>query len=320
MFIQGNDYKYKVEGTIIMYLDSYDIIQQQDFNIFQEITSIKKYNIYFILKRPKITIDPNSFDISEKNIGLEFLVHNYGNIESRKISINNIFGTKNIKLKSKYPYNYFVMSILNHDNFIFKSNYFLDEIQRENPKKDEVLDYEVLYIGQSVGDSDDYNILKRLESHSTLQKIYSESILNNPDSDIWIMLANFRQINMTSVNGMINSKSSDDIELKRFESFYEGKFSDKQKINFTEAALIKTFKPKYNKEYKNTFPNPNHSSYEECYKLDISGIVIELDLTSINRWLYTDIKPRGNDIYYHRGEHLFADEKERYNMFFNDYI
>lgn len=320
MFIEGNDYKYRVEGTIIMYLDSYNIVQQQDFEIIENIASIKKYNIYFILKRPKVTINPNYFNINLKNIELEFLIHNCGDTEYRRVFMDNIFNTENIKLMSKYPYNYFTLYILNQGNFTFKSNHLLDKIQSTAPDKDDILDYEVLYIGQSIGNSGGYNILERLKTHSTLQKIYSEAIMNNPDSDIWIMLANFRQINMTSINGMITSKSSDDIELKRFESFYEGKFSEQQKINFTEAALIKTFKPKYNKEYKNTFPNPNHSSYEECYKLDISGIVVELDLTSINRWLYTDIKPRGNNIYYHRGEHLFADEKERYNMFFNDYI
>jgi hypothetical protein len=50
-----------------------------------------------------------------------------------------------------------------------------------------------------------------------------------------------------------------------------------QQVTLAEAALIRYFEPKYNKEYKDTFPTKRHSSYDECYKLDLNAISIEID-------------------------------------------
>ncbi|WP_332452750.1 hypothetical protein [Chryseobacterium aquaticum] len=320
MFIEGNPYKYSTEGTIVMYLQTYDIIQQQDFEIFEKIREGKKnkpnYNIYIIMKRPKISINPDFIEVDNEYIKLEFLIQTKDKKEQRKVEINNEFGTNNISMKTEYPYNYFKLSSLT-DNFIFKSNFFLDEVQKLDPIKDDLLDYEVLYIGQSFGEDGNRDAIERLKSHSTLQKIYLEAIINNPDSDVWIMLCDFKQVNLTSINGMIRTSSSDNIELERANKFLKGKFTDKQKINFTEAALIKTFKPPYNEKYKNSFPNPNHISYSECYELDITGIVIELDLSEVKRWIYSETKPRQNSNYWQMEEHEFTNNQERYNLFFN---
>ncbi len=50
-----------------------------------------------------------------------------------------------------------------------------------------------------------------------------------------------------------------------------------QRIKLTEAALINYFRPRYNIEYKENFPNIKHSSYDECYKLDINAVSIEIN-------------------------------------------
>ncbi|WP_318162115.1 hypothetical protein PG338_009445 [Riemerella anatipestifer] len=323
MFIEGNSYKYATEGTIIMYLHTYDIIQQQDFEIFEKIRSIRanspNYNIYMVMKRPKISINPNFLDVDKEFIKLEFFVQNRDKKESRKVAINNNFGTTDISIETEYPYNYFKLKVP-YNNFIFKSNHILDEVQKLYPIKDDLLDFEVLYIGQSFGENGSRDAIERLKSHSTLQKIYSEAMINNPDFDIWILLCDFRQISLTSINGMIKTNTSDETEVERLNNFLKGKFTYKQKINFTEAALIKTFKPPYNEKYKNTFPNPNHSSYSECYKLDINGIVIELDLSEIKRWIFSAAKPRQKSNYWQVEEHEFTNNNERYNLFFNEYL
>lgn len=323
MFIEGNPYKYATEGTIIMYLHTYDIIQQQDFEIFESIRQNRQhnpnYNIYIIMKRPKISINPDFLEVDNDYIKLEFLIQTKDKKERRKVKINNEFETNNISIDTKYPYNYFKLKSPEND-YIFKSNHILDEVQKQDPIKDDLLDFEILYIGQSFGENGNRDAIERLSSHSTLQKIYSEAIINNPDSDIWIMLCNFQQINLTSINGMIKTNTSDEIEFERINKFLKGKFTDKQKINFTEAALIKTFKPPYNEKYKNSFPNPNHSSYSECYKLDITGIVIELDLSEIKRWIYSESKQRENSNYRQMEEHEFTNNQERYNLFFNKHF
>lgn len=51
-----------------------------------------------------------------------------------------------------------------------------------------------------------------------------------------------------------------------------------QVINVTEAALINYFKPKYNKDFIENFPDPQHVGYRQYYDLDYNCITIELDL------------------------------------------
>lgn len=188
---------------------------------------------------------------------------------------------------------------------------------------------EVLYIGQAFGEDGNRTAIDRLGSHSTLQKIYSEAMQRNPDSEIWILLASFQQKNISTMNGMITmSQSNEKEDFNRWMNFNNGEnpFSDKQKINFTEAALIRTFIPQYNKEYKDTFPNPAHSSYSECYSLDLNAIVVEMDMTEARRWLYSDSKKRGIDKegfdipYWQYGQFYFINDEERYKIFNYEYL
>ena len=53
--------------------------------------------------------------------------------------------------------------------------------------------------------------------------------------------------------------------------------TERQRINFTEAALIRYFQPEYNTIYRDSFPNPMHTSYSECYDLDINSVMAEID-------------------------------------------
>lgn len=87
--------------------------------------------------------------------------------------------------------------------------------------------------------------------------------------------------------------------------------TDRQKINFTEAALIKYFQPKYNIEFKDSFPSAKHKSYSECYKLDVRALTIELDTSDMIRKIYTDTTGR-------KERHLkmceFNSDKDRISM------
>jgi hypothetical protein len=69
---------------------------------------------------------------------------------------------------------------------------------------------------------------------------------------------------------------------------WEG-INEQQKINFTEAALIRYFEPPYNKVYKDSFPNPAHVTYTECYDLDVNAVCIELQtFEKANFCLYSE--------------------------------
>jgi hypothetical protein len=331
--MEKRTFKYSSEFAVLMYLETYQILQQTELEIFGKTQTVftenKPCNIYFILKRPKVTIDPNYCVKNNNSYELRYFIHIQDKKHERKF--RSKINTEEYDFKTQYPYNYF--SFINKNNpslsCHFKLAVIIDSIHEKSDTEEPLLDYEVLYIGQAFGEDGNRTAIDRLGSHSTLQMIYSEAMQRNPDSEIWILLAAFKQKNISTMNGMISMPQENESEdYARWIKFNNGEnpFSEKQKINFTEAALIRTFLPKYNKEYKNSFPNPVHSSYSECYSLDINSIVVELDMTEARRWLYTDSKSRDDDKerfripYYQYGQFYFVTDEDRYKIFNYEYL
>ena len=177
------------------------------------------------------------------------------------------------------------------------------------------LDLEILYIGQSFGVKQPRTPFDRLKSHETLQKIYSEIMTKNIDSEIWVALLSFEEIlYMISHqdNGYTMQEIEDDWE-KRGSVICNKGITAQQKINFTEAALIKYFDPIYNENFKDSFPSPTHKTYSECYKLDINSVIVELGTQDIIECkFYSDKVPKQERHHIHFTLH---SEKERKNMF-----
>ncbi|MFN8437005.1 MAG: hypothetical protein U0V72_05135 [Cytophagales bacterium] len=326
-------FKYASEFAVLMYLDTYQILQQTELELYGKTQTAfsgnNPCNIYFILRRPKLSIDPNYCIKGKGYYELKYFIHEQDKRHERKFRTK--INTDEYDFYTQYPYNYF--SLVNKKNQDLNCHYKLavivDAIHEKSDTIEPLLDLEVLYIGQAFGEDGNRTAIDRLGSHSTLQKIYSEAMQRNPDSEIWILLASFQQKNISTMNGMITmSQSNEKEDFNRWMNFNNGEnpFSDKQKINFTEAALIRTFLPQYNKEYKDTFPNPAHSSYSECYSLDLNAIVVEMDMTEARRWLYSDSKKRGIDKegfdipYWQYGQFYFINDEERYKIFNYEYL
>ena len=87
--------------------------------------------------------------------------------------------------------------------------------------------------------------------------------------------------------------------------------SEKQKINFTEAALIQYFEPQYNKDFKGSFPSSKHKSYSECYNLDVKALTVELDTSEMTRNIYTKKTGRKE---YHIKMFEFNSDEDRISM------
>jgi hypothetical protein len=276
------------EFAINMNLDKMMILQQSELHL---VTEMKYFDdsspchLYFIGKRPRVTILENSLKIFKEYFELTFRIQKKNNFEEIVVKLENNFSTNNIKLNTAYPFNTFEIYedgklVLNAKTTIFLQSFLT------YPYKTDFLDFEILYIGQSYGVEGARTAPDRLVSHSTLQGIYSEAIINNPDNEIWIALASFEQINLMMFDGRTKFTDEEkDNDRSRFINIYdklnyEG-INEQQKINFTEAALIKYFQPPYNKIYKDSFPNPAHKTYSECYDLDINSICIELQTSDI---------------------------------------
>ena len=307
------------EFGIVMNLEKMMILQQSELEFVNKQNYFDKYNpchLYFVCKRPRLTINPDHFEIDEQTISIKIRVHKENNVEEHKLKFYNNLGTTDAKLITTYPYGRFQVTTKNGTWCDAKVSPF---VQSYNLKiNSDFLDMEILYIGQSYGVDGARTAPDRLKNHSTLQGIYSEAITNNPDSEIWLGLASFQQINVMMMDG--RTKFTEE-ELKNDKSRmmhvnnklnWEG-INEQQKINFTEAALIKYFQPPYNVIYKDTFPNPAHKTYSECYELDINSIGIEMHTSEmINCSMYSESVKKSH---YHYHNFLLHSPDERRSMF-----
>lgn len=293
-----NNYRFGVEAFLVMYLNKYQFVLGSDLENYAKSneTFANRYpcNIYFVLRRPKVTIDPDSVKIDGNKADFNLRIHHRseGGIIPTCITLEK--AASDINFHSEYPYNLFAFSDKNGVLFGARPGTLIDSSIIQNNFELSVLDYEILYIGQAYGKEGKRTALERLSSHETLQKIYTHSLSQNPDSDIWIMLTNFSDKSIITSAGseLIKVNENDKkIEEEKAKHFFDNQgfeISEKQKINFTEAALIRYFQPKYNIEFKNSFPSPKHTSYSECYNLDIKALTIEVDTTENIRKIFTE--------------------------------
>lgn len=125
------------------------------------------------------------------------------------------------------------------------------------------LECEILYVGQSYGKKGDRDALTRLKSHETLQKAMADISYEDINSEIVITLWEFTPRLLTSMDGRNEFLVTDKEDKQHFEKVLSAPplYLDNQIINVTEAALINYFKPMYNSDFKNNFPDVAHKGY-----------------------------------------------------------
>lgn len=309
--------KHLSEFALNMHMTHTMVLQQEDLNRVSEFEYFSEdypCHIYLITRRPRIIVDVNNFYVDEEKVIFAFKIQKQDKYEELKIEVKNTYGTTNFEMISSYPYSYFRMMREGIQIFSGKAAVLL---QNFGSQYKQYLNLEILYVGQSYGVDGARTAPERLLSHSTLQGIYSEALTKNPDYEIFLVLTSFEQILLTSFDGRMkldekgmkeDREHSDNV----LDAVMQRGLNEQQVINFTEAALIRYFEPQYNIDYKNTFPNPAHSTYSECYDLDINTICIELNTEEINCQFFSEtVKPK----WIHFGNFFLHSKKQRKSMF-----
>ena len=280
-----------------MYLDKFQFVLGADLETYAAnndyFSDRDPCNIYFVLRRPKVTVDPDSINVRGKKVRFKVLIHLPEKIFELGLHCEFKRATSRIECHTEYPYNLMLFKdqekplMLARPGTLIDGNWLIG-----NPQSEE-LDYEILYIGQAFGKNGKRTALDRLASHQTVQKIYTHALTQFPESDIWIMLTRFAQVGVMVAAGsaLVNVNPADKkIENKKVKHFLENEgmlLTERQKINLTEAALINYFEPEYNVNFKEIFPSTQHKSYSDCYKLDVRAINIEVGTHEHIRKIFT---------------------------------
>lgn len=163
----------------------------------------------------------------------------------------------------------------------------------------EAQDFRVLYIGQAFGEDGSRHALDRLKSHSTLQKISIQGIPN--DHILTVIMLEIEPANR--LISVFNPHAKDNSQgEKRIEDGLSKMFgtSEAERTTLYEASLIRYFKPKFNKEFKNSFPSTNMKLLSDCYEKDIAAVIAEISFDHFPFRLYSDdVEPKVDHIAHH---------------------
>ncbi len=299
--------KYLTEFGLNMFGNYFYLLQQDQLKTFTE--SKIPIHIYFICTRPRISLDVKTLIFHEHSVEGNFLIQKQDAFESIPFNVPNQLGS-NVRFECPYPYT--EITIYNTNNeIVAQANVAL--LMNMFGIYDVSLDLEVKYIGQSYGIEGARTAPSRLMSHSTLQEIYSDIIRTSPDKDVWIFLGQFEQHLLMSFDGRLEAYgTSEEEDIEHMHTVLRTPITKQQEINFTEAALIRYFQPQYNDKFKYNFPNPAHTTYSQCYELDINNICFEVNTEELNTRLWSlNIKPE----WIHFGQFPLHSIDERVDMF-----
>jgi hypothetical protein len=246
-------------------------------------------HIYLITKIPSLRFSPESFKYENGAISGHILYKVKG--EPRKIAFHERFplldGAIELRL-SEYPHREIqTFDADGNEIRFFPANHF-----QLHSNSNELRHLEVLYIGQAYGNGSK-SAFDRLKSHSTLQKILAEIQYNSPDDEANVLMFEYEPYRIFSqFNGRVKADERElHIDEKRFERIHKNLLTQYQQICLTEAALIRYFQPRYNKDFKNNFPSKKHKTLKACYDLDFSALAVEINTDELGFYLFSDIAP-----------------------------
>jgi hypothetical protein len=247
------------------------------------------FHIYIIGSRPRIAVVPEAFVFLPDHFKAVFRVQTQDQHDDYAYEGPYPKRGRFNRIESEWPHTTF--RLLNGETQVLIGKSAL--LAAMVPELRDRLDLEVLYVGQSFGESGEREAPGRLQSHSTLQKILGEASRRAPDREVWLALFHFEEMLLASFDGRL-AKQPGALEADegRIERVLASEVSEQQRINFTEAALIRFFDPRYNKVFRTSFPDPSHKTYRECYDLDLNMVSVELDTEDLHLRVYSAVQPR----------------------------
>lgn len=247
------------------------------------------FHVYIIGARPRITVVPDAWEFREDGFRAVFRVHQQGQHLEFALETGHPEGAKISRIESEWPH--VNCRLFSGETQILAGKSAL--LAAAVPELREHLDLEVLYVGQSYGISGERQASERLQSHATLQKILGEASRLSPDREVWLALFHFEEMLLASFDGRLAQEPGAlAADEGRIERALLGEVSEQQRINFTEAALIRFFEPRYNKTFRTNFPDPSHKTYSECYDLDLNMVSVELETEDLRLRLYSSARER----------------------------
>ena len=257
---------------------------------------LRRYNIYLVARRPRISINPKSLslNLAQQTIDGIFSINLGLEIKEVPFSYPNIFNAPFTALgELDYPYDHLRFVVANQIPIQIRAH---DVIRFSQAHLQPYSDLLVEYVGQSFGDEGDSDAVNRLigktgkQGHGSLQKVLADINASNPESEVLLLLYSYEFYKKFTIAGgsLVPQLSFDDVP-ERFVKLLDARVSREKRIDLVEAALIRDFQPTYNDKYKKTFPQSTHEILNVLFDLDITGLSASLSTEEHNIRVYSKV-------------------------------
>lgn len=234
----------------------------------------REAHIYNICRAPKVKIDPTTTTINDNTIDINFYYHDLA--ENRHDIYLSTPKNDIVSFTCERPF-VEILFYNDEEKSIFhgggSASYVLRDLCRQQELYHSVLDLEVLYTGQALGENFDRITIDRLVHHEKVQKIYHDTMRNYEGYDIFFTTFTFHASSIKIAdltNGSFKNKL-----IVRSKVNEEKPIPFDQIITAAEAGIIKYFNTEvYNTEYL-SFPKASHISYQSCYQYDSISLVVK---------------------------------------------
>ncbi|GAA0875189.1 hypothetical protein GCM10009118_15980 [Wandonia haliotis] len=283
-----------------VYLENYWETQFDEFNYVdysQHFTEDKPCNIYMVGIRPRVMIDPRSFEvINSTAIMLTFIIqYDLKEYDEKRIEVKlprEISGTAN--LVSNKPYSRFQITdnkgdifedieLLGDSGIHAKAFYVLRNNLSDEDEIAEINDLEVVYIGQSLKMDKTLSAMKRLGHHQKAQKVLERCNREFIYNEVYILLCSFIQkVDLITDSEELTKVDGQDKLFKAIEESKSLEDETKFRTDIAEASLIDYFDTKdFNSDFIGSFGRKTHKYYKKLILSSISEVTLEVDLTKL---------------------------------------
>lgn len=253
--------KYLSEFAVSMRANQLLVLQPSDLEGLSEEYNRPPYqcHIYAIARRPRVTFDTGTIVVTPDKIKADIVAQSRGKSQLYSVETPNFPSDPVVNFECEYPYSEYRFINSNGDVILEGPVVQLLTKIGVGRKYPELVDLELLYIGQAYGKDGSRTAPKRLGHHESLQKILAEAIRRDPDMDIWVVLFSFVDMIIASLDGRAETYAkSKEEDTAHLWNILGKQMTEAHRINYCEAAMIRYFQPQYNTEFKASFPNANH--------------------------------------------------------------
>ena len=272
-------------------------------------------HLYFICRTPKIFLDINKTKIYKDHIDYVFYSTVNGVREDYSMTTENARNPIG-NIECEYPHT--LVKAYNWSGKLVtegKVNLIFHSLNMQRHIMPNILDMEVLYVGQAFGTDGNRITIDRLKNHEKALLIFDATQQKFPDYEVWFLSMSVEPTIMSAMIFTPNSFSAEELEQIKdgdINYVYPESIPTKEQITAAEAAFIKYFNTtEYNKEFLD-FPKES-KRFEECYNSDLNSIGIQLStFDSIGMRLFSKAVPASG---IHSHTFFLHEGKKRKDMF-----